>query len=306
MSLKSTVKARLKENLALYSLCRRILHPAIVIKDIRALTIKRKLLALDLSRYAIEEPESPHIVISLTSYGERLNTVHLAIRSILRQSVKPDAVVLWVSEEENSVSVPKSLKALADNGVDIRYGCKDIKSHKKYYWALQEFENSCVITIDDDVMYPPDTIESLLAAHEKYPDAVAGRRVHRMTLDDGHLCPYNAWDMQWTGSSEPRFDLLATGVGGVLYPPHCFDAAVFDLRLIAETSMGNDDIWLKAHELLMGRRVVWAPCKMLHPYEIDDSDEHGLCKENVGCGGNDASIKIIERGLGIRFADYAE
>ena len=40
------------------------------------------------------------VIISLTSYPARIDTVHLTIRSILRQTVQADKILLWLSIEE--------------------------------------------------------------------------------------------------------------------------------------------------------------------------------------------------------------
>lgn len=305
MGLIDYLKKHIKCNRHLHRWCTYMRYPGLFRRDCKSWALKRKLVASDLKDLATNSCDCRRVVVSLTSYGRRLNNVDLAIRSILNQSVKPDIVVLWVEESEGSSLVPADLKELEKCGLDIRYDCEDLRGHKKYFWAMREFSDSCVITIDDDVMYPPDTIESLLSAHERYPDSVVGRRVHRMTLDGDSLAPYVNWDFEWSDGETPRMDLMATGVGGILYPPHCFDDSAFDLAVIKRTSLGNDDIWLKAQELLAGRDVVWAPCDLIHPYEIVSNQKDGLCDVNVGLGGNDRSIRLIEQELGISFSDYA-
>ena len=223
----------------------------------------------------------------------------------MRQSVKPDRIILWLDIEEGSGAVPASLRGLESYGLDIRYGCENLKGHKKYFWALREFVDSCVITVDDDVMYPADTVGSLLTAHGRYPDAVVARRVNRMVVADDALAPYADWEFGWHEDDVPRDDLLATGVGGVLYPPRCFGDRAFDLGPIAGTGLGNDDLWLKANEIIEGRKVAWAPCEQIHPYAIVADQDDGLCDANVRGGGNDASIRVIERALGVSFASCA-
>lgn len=304
MGLIGDLKTEVKSHRRLYRWCTYIRHPYVFRRDLEARSLRRGLLAAGPDELAIGSNVCNHVIVSLTSYGKRLGDVSLAVRSILRQSLKPDEVVLWIEEAADSSLVPADLKELESYGLDIRYGSKNLRGHKKYFWALREFSDSCVITIDDDVMYPSDTVESLMKAHERYPEAVVGRRVHRMTLIGDKLAPYVDWGFEWTESNAPRMDLMATGVGGILYPPHCFDAAAFDLDAIERTSLSNDDIWLKAQELMAGRGVAWAPCSIVHPYEIVPEQEDGLCDVNVGLGGNDKSISLVERELGISFADF--
>lgn len=260
-------------------------HPSVLKRDVYGRIYRRYMLAEEVAGLEPASNHPEHIVVSLTSYGKRLDTVYLTIRSLMKQTCKPDRIVLWLDAEKENSCLPTVLKNLEVYGLDIRYGCLDLKGHKKYFWALREYSDSCVITVDDDVMYPADTIETLVSAHRRYPDAVIGRRVHRMIAKEGELIPYAEWEFEWNESDTPRNDLLATGVGGVLYPPHCFGEQVFDLGLIMDTALGNDDLWLKANELINRREVAWAPCSCIHPYPIAEVQDEGLCYSNVTGGG---------------------
>ena len=296
------MKLILKRVPPLYAACRYLRHPSVLKRDLDSWAYRRMLL----SKGPVSLKggrDSAGVVVSLTSYGKRLGIVHLTILSLMRQSVRPDRIVLWLDAEEDAV--PDSLKELEKYGLDIRYGREDLKGHKKYFWALREFADQCVITVDDDVMYPADTVGSLLAAHDRHPDAVVARRVNRMVVADGRLAPYVDWEFEWHEDDAPRDDLLATGVGGVLYPPHCFGDRAFELGPIAGTGLGNDDLWLKANEIIYGRKVAWAPCDLPHPYVIVPDQEDGLWDTNVRGGDNDVSIRAIERALGVSFAGFA-
>lgn len=298
------LKQQIKKCGPLYMVCRYAKHPSMAKSEIISWAYRRKLLAKGPCLLRDARPNREKIIVSLTSYGKRLGIVHLTILSLMQQTVMPDLIVLWLDTQIGPSQVPDTMRDLEQYGLDIRYGCENVKGHKKYLWALREFSDACVITVDDDVMYPADTVESLLKAHERYPEAIVGRRVHKMTLDGGNLAPYVNWEFEWHENGFPRSDLVAIGVGGVLYPPHCFGDQVFDLSPIADTNLGNDDLWLKANEIIDGRDVAWAPCSVIHPYAIADDPEDGLFSTNRD-GGNDASIIVIERALGVSFAECA-
>lgn len=300
-------------NSALKRALKNCAHPHVALPYRRRLSILRKDFATwayrqliqvsKLRPLSIQSSGGRGVVVSLTSYGERLDYVYLTVLSLMHQTMPPDRIVLWIDVDADSAAVPDSLKRLEPYGLDIRYGCENLKGHKKYFWALREFSDSCVITVDDDVMYPADTVESLMVAHTNYPKAVVGRRVHRMLLADGELAPYVDWDQEWSKDGHPRRDLLATGVGGILYPPRCFGEKTFDLSSILDTGLGNDDIWLKANEMIYGRDVAWAPCDRVLPHKIVEDLDNGLCIENVLGGENDRHIQAIEKATGIDFAD---
>ena len=98
------------------------------------------------------------IIVSLTSYPKRIDTIWLTITSLFKQSMKPDLIVLWLAKSQFKTldDLPDSLKRLQKYGLKIKL-CDDLKSHKKYYYALKEFNEDIVILADDDMFYPNDT-----------------------------------------------------------------------------------------------------------------------------------------------------
>ena len=55
----------------------------------------------------------PKIIVSLTSYGRRVKNVHYTIISLLRQTIKPDIIVLWLDNSNwDDSNIPKSIKIL--------------------------------------------------------------------------------------------------------------------------------------------------------------------------------------------------
>ena len=75
-------------------------------------------------------PDGP--VVSLTSYGKRIDTVYVTIESIARGSLLPSELILWLDDEERSRSLPITLERLKERGLSVRI-CEDYGPHKKYY-----------------------------------------------------------------------------------------------------------------------------------------------------------------------------
>lgn len=234
------------------------------------------------------------IIVSMTSYGQRLNTVHVTIDSILRQTVKPDKIVLCISEADHA-DLPATLKKYEKKNLIEILVCEDLKSpHMKYFFTMQKYPDDIVITVDDDVIYRTDLIEKLYSSYQLYPDCVSALRVHRIRLnEEGEIRPYKKWKLR---SSEyvlvPRHDYFATGVGGVLYPPHLLHEDMFRLDIIRETCLKADDVWLKFMELLNDVKVVLADSNKALEY-IENTQEGGLFNKNVDCDQNDVQIQAL-------------
>ena len=84
-----------------------------------------------------------------------------------------------------------ALRDVLWHDVEVRWVDDDLKPHKKYFWALQEFPDDYVITTDDDLLYRNTMIGDLLAAHEAHPHAVAAVRTHLIMFnEDGSRTNY--------------------------------------------------------------------------------------------------------------------
>lgn len=257
---------------------------------------KKKALVNALQDSKAEFGIRPHIVISLTSYPARFNTVCKTLKSLLNQNMKPDRIIVYLDVADETVTT--EMRDLEKYGIEYRTGMENLKLHTKYFFAMQEFPQSLIITVDDDLFYPKDLVRSLFLGWKKHPDCVCARRVHKMTFNlNGDLNPYNDWIHEYR-SPVPSHLLVATGIGGVLYPPHCLDSRAFDTKLIKTNCLDADDIWLKTMALLNNTKVFWVQNAMVHPPVVEGSQKTALQYMNVMENRNDLYIANMERLFG--------
>jgi hypothetical protein len=201
-----------------------------------------------------QRPKASKVIVSLTSYGHRLATVHLTLLSLLNQTVVPDKVILWLSEEEfKGQKLPKILTDLQAYGLTIDY-CNDIGSYKKLIPSLTRFPDQLIITFDDDVIYPCNHIERLLQAYNQHPEAIICHHARKMIMSDTNIQPYCQWPFVIEGCRSNR--LLPIGLGGVLYPPHSLHALVNDSELFLKLAPKADDLWFKCMALKQGTPTI--------------------------------------------------
>ena len=108
------------------------------------------------------------LIISLTSYGNKLQLLYLTIESLLHQTIKPNKIILWLDQTAYNTyeSIPIALHRQEARGLEIRL-CEDIKSYTKLVPALINFPNAVIISVDDDIIYPIDFVERLYRAYKK-------------------------------------------------------------------------------------------------------------------------------------------
>lgn len=233
------------------------------------------------------------LIVSLTSYPARISKLWMVIKALLNQKLVDNfKVILWLSENQfpkGLDSLPKSLTNLIEKGLDIRFVSDDLKSHKKYYYAFKEYPNNIVVTVDDDVLYSPKLLRTLLDAHDKYSDCVICNRGVKINKEKS----YRNWG-KVDNFMIPVSSIMPTGIGGVLYPPRCYNNNIFNIEAIKSTCINGDDLWLNFMCRLNGTKVVHTGVRFGF-ITVLSSQETALCKENVNHDKNDIQIDAITK-----------
>ena len=135
------------------------------------------------------------IIVSLTTYGKRLNDVAFTIESIMQQTMKPNRIILWLEDGLKEQHLPEALKNQMSRGLEIDY-CKDIRSYKKLIPTLKLYPEAAIITIDDDALYEYDLLEHLISAYINQPQYIHASRVHRIRIEKNVVQSYQKWNQR--------------------------------------------------------------------------------------------------------------
>lgn len=198
------------------------------------------------------ESREEKVIVSLTSYGRRVSAVlPYTIISLLRQTYKPDMILLWLDAEHwNDDRLPKRLKALRKYGLTIRY-CEDIKSYKKLIPTLEMYPDDIIVTCDDDLFYRENMLERLVQEYQKNPHRIYTHRAHRIRFTKaGKLMPYNDWEDEITGVV--GHGVFPTGGGGCLYKRSLLHTDICRKDLFMRLAPMADDVWFYFMEALRG------------------------------------------------------
>jgi len=240
------------------------------------------------------------IIISLTSFPGRIDKVWLCIETLLRQETKPDKLILWLSRDQfvkENKAVPRKLLRLVNRGLEVRFCDGDLQSHKKYYYALKEYPNSTIVTVDDDVFYPSDFISKLLDKHTKYPEDIISNKILPISFDDeGKILKYSNWKQSALNNPKIFNHFVQIGINGVLYPPNCLDTEVFNIENIQLCCPKADDLWLNGMAVLKGTNVREGTEseKSINYIDILGTKKYGLFNHNLNGGNDDQLKKLLE------------
>jgi hypothetical protein len=229
-------------------------------------------------------------VVSLTTYGKRINSVYLAIESIAEGSLLPSRAILWLDDEAGFKNRPESLRRLENRGLEI-FLTENYGPHKKYYPYVKTTDSfsTPLVTADDDCLYPRNWLHRLAESFNENPSVVSCYRAHVIKLQGKAIAPYGDWTP--CRSSQPRFYHFATGCSGCIYAPNLlrvFKAGGEGFRTVCPR---NDDFWLHVQALRAGFRVRQIGRRPLAFPIVPDTQDCGLFLSNVGLSHNDHHIK---------------
>lgn len=237
------------------------------------------------------------VTASLTTFPARIKEVKYAIKSIMLQTTPPDRVVLWLAESQfPEKQVPENLTPFIGHGLEVRF-CEDLRSHKKYYYALQEQQpNELVVTFDDDIIYHPHSIERLLEQHTKYPDCIVCNSAHIITFDaDGNVNDYHKWGTTSDGMAQPSMILSPLTGSGCMYPYGMLTEEAFDKEKIKSLAFTADDLWICFMSKIANRKIC-VPEKVSRTFSVvSESQTVHLGQVNCIEDGNNNTIKNLSR-----------
>lgn len=235
------------------------------------------------------------IIVSLTTYPARINKVWITIETILRQHTSPDLVILWLSADEfiDKSILPANLLMLEKRGLQIRFCPDNLMPHKKYFYAMKEFPDACIVTVDDDVMYAPDLLDKLLKSHAQYPHSICSAITREIKTVNGEILPYSSWKYVSVNSG-PSFQLLSIGVGGTLFPPGSLNSELFNEEQLKKIALTADDLWLKNMSLLNKTTTVSIAGEYSRFFiPVIQKNKGGLMDTNIGQLENDRIFKDL-------------
>lgn len=249
--------------------------------------LRRLALSNRFSLRRVTNPDSD-VVVTMTTHGDRIQTVHTAIESIARGSRRPRRLILWLDDREAIANPPRALRRLRRRGLEILEAPHGYRVHTKYYFYVTSTDHHHtmpMVTSDDDIIYPPHWLASMERAHVEHPDSIVTFRAHQIRVSAEGLEPYATWSP--CTNTVPSFAHFGTSVSGQLFPPPFLDYVRGEGEAFRQLSADNDDIWLHYLAVKSGVRTAQVLPDSQHFLFVPGTQESGLYLTNVWGQEND-------------------
>ena len=239
------------------------------------------------------------IIVSLTSFPERMHDVHYCLYSLLNQEFKPDKVILWLADSQfpnRENDIPEDVLKLKKNGLSIEW-CDDLRSYKKIIPALKQYPDSYIVTADDDIFYPKNWLKTIWEAYQMYPNTIISSRTRRMKFDQNHsILKYTEWDFPTDKLSS--FINFPTNGAGSLFFPNSLSDEIFNENLFLSLCPSGDDIWIWAMAVLNETKITSIGNPMADLNYVNLAREYGIYDDFTlwqmnQAGENDIQLKNV-------------
>jgi len=233
------------------------------------------------------------LIISLTSFPPRFATLHLTLKCLLLQNIKPDRVILWISHSDKN-TIPRNINSLKKFGLEIKFH-DDIKSYKKIIPTIETNPEAFIVTADDDLYYPKPWLNHLASSFNPKENNVICHRAHEIKFKNAVIQPYKNWDLNTVNSKSNL--IFPTSGAGALYPPRCFHNDITNELIFTKLCPNADDIWLYWMMRLNGYTAKKTESNG-RIYTWPKSQSFALKNTNYLNDGNDKQIKAMIKHYG--------
>ncbi|MEY2440239.1 MAG: hypothetical protein QOI34_1624 [Verrucomicrobiota bacterium] len=203
-------------------------------------------------RTKLESADHSHpvarVIASLSTLPDRIANLEPTIRCLLDQTRPPDEIVIAVPEfsvrQQKFYVIPEYLAEYSP--IRILRCDRDWGPATKFIPVIQQElttgrDDTLIMVVDDDRVYPRDALETYLYYHHELPDAALTFRGSPMPSD-----------LRWRQIKitrgdrlhEPRKVAVVFGCGSYFIQPRFFDEQLWDYSNAPDGAFYMDDIWI--------------------------------------------------------------
>lgn len=185
------------------------------------------------------------IIINVSLTPERVGDTHLALYSLLVQTLKPDKLILWINEEDfpDKAALPETILTLQDYGLEIKF-CLHKGTANALSAACLEYPADIHVTASDYLFYPVDWLSDLYRAHDMFTDCIIAHKTITPVTLLKELLPPNT-EVNNVKPLISAYHQIAINEEGALYPPCvCKHIAAYrDNAFSQKRAEANSQLW---------------------------------------------------------------
>ena len=213
------------------------------------------------------------LIISLTSYGDRLSELKYTLYSLVNQSIHAEKIIVNLTEKDFDLLSPE---LLAFQNFNVEFlKTEDYKSYKKLIPTLINYPNKFIVTADDDLYYPKNWLKDIWNEHVAHPNCIICKLTKTIKFNNNKLCSYNEMTYNKSAKNASFKNFILSG-GGTLFPPNSLYKDVFNIQLFQKLCPYADDIWDWFMAILQGTKIVQTKNPYINVCYVNPYREYGI------------------------------
>ena len=213
----------------------------------------------------IEGNVKQKVIVSMTTILGRMNRLLQNLPYILNQSYHYDKLIINVDDNltKEDYEWYENLKD-RDSRIEINKSEAKWRSCNKLIPTLKKYPHDVIITLDDDVAYPIDTISQLMEWHEKHLECIIAHEINPIVLNSKYVVSGDNVVSNEYVSYLNNYDVMLMQVewgkylsNCALFPPYSFDDDIYDYdKMIQCTDGTHDELWFWINSTIHGVQCI--------------------------------------------------
>lgn len=228
------------------------------------------------------------VIVSMTTIPCRQKRLAENVESLLTQSYNFNVLLINIDDNLSDEEYQWYEDfAKQDYRIVINKSEAKWRSCNKLLPALTMYPDDIIITVDDDIYYPKDSLKELIKIYVNNPDCIIVHEINPLDLRDDKINYFNAYDIKMGQKEWGKY--LSNCA---LFPPKVFEGTdLFDYDKMMYCTDGNhDELWFWVNSTLNNIKVIASPyIRTFNPDVRSEwqEDEYRLCKIN-----DDSMMKV--------------
>ncbi len=239
------------------------------------------------------QPKAGKVIIGLASYPPRENGMLMTVRSLCDQC---DMMYVALNGYQEAEVDRIRRKVQKENVVFTGYcGEDDLGCQNKFRAVDLCGEDDYFVTVDDDIFYPPDYVEKLLAGIDRNGyDTICGFHGNIFHKKDGKVVPdhKDKTILMYSGALEHDTEVNLLGMGVSVMKPKKI-GVTFDLFKV-EKNTGDDELVAMFAEQRGIKKIALRKGKNWLSAYIPSTHGYMLCKDEDNRRKRDELLSLVE------------